>query len=148
MVGSVISGKVPRGHHKGALLRATLLAVVLAVFAMHVLASHQQVHGGHAAEFPLIDAVDKAHHAHSDVVAAAGDATKTPDSPDDESPCHHGGVGESCLALLCIVAALFTFVLGRGGSNRVLRRWAARAHPWISRTGDPPCLHRLSILRC
>lgn len=113
---------------------------------MHVLASHQQVHSGHATEFALIDAVDKAQHAHSDV--APGDATKTPASPDGESPCHHGGVGESCLALLCIVAALFTFVLRRGGSNRVLRRWATRALPWISRTGDPPCLHRLSILRC
>ncbi|MFZ3495868.1 DUF6153 family protein [Streptomyces sp. 5.8] len=142
----MISGKVRRDHHTGALLRATLLAVVLALFAMHVLASHQQDHSGHAAAFPLIDAGDKAQHTHSDV--APGDATTTPDSPDGEPPCDHGGVGESCLALLCIVAALFTFVLSRGGSNRVLRRWAARTHPWISRTGDPPCLHQLSILRC
>ncbi|WP_329378413.1 DUF6153 family protein [Streptomyces sp. NBC_01351] len=116
-----------------------LLAVVLALFAMHILASHQQVHGGHAAG-------GKAQHTHSDV--APGVAAETPDSPDGESPCDHGGVGESCLALLCIVAALFTFVLRRRGSNRVLRRWAARGHPWTSRTGDPPCLHRLSILRC
>ncbi|MCX5277776.1 DUF6153 family protein [Streptomyces virginiae] len=142
----MISGKVRRGHHTGVLLRATLPAVVLALFAMHVLASHQPDHSGHAAAFPLIDAGDKAQHAHSDV--APGDATKTPASPDGEPPCDHGGIGESCLALLYIVAALFTFVLRHGGSNGVLRRWAARAHPWISRTGDPPCLHRLSILRC
>lgn len=113
---------------------------------MHVLASHQQDHSGHTAAFPLIDTGDKAQHAHSDV--ASGDATRTPVSPGGESPCDHGGVGESCLALLCIVAVLFTFVVRRGGSNRILRRWAARTHAWISRTGDPPCLHRLSILRC
>ncbi|MBT2492932.1 hypothetical protein J7E96_31390 [Streptomyces sp. ISL-96] len=142
----MISGKVRRDHHTGALLRAMLLAVVLALFAMHVLASHQPAHSGHAAAFPLIDAGDKTLHAHSDV--ASGDATRTPDSLDGESPCDHGGVGESCLALLCIVAALFTFALRRGGSNRILGRRAEPTHSWISRTGDPPCLHRLSILRC
>ncbi|WP_327304105.1 DUF6153 family protein [Streptomyces sp. NBC_01298] len=142
----MISGKVRRDRHSGALLRATLVAVVLALFAMHVLASHQPDHSGHAAAFPLIDAGDKAQHAHSDV--APGHVTRTLASPDGESPCDHGGVGESCLALLCIVAALFTFAIRRGVSNRVLQRWAARARPWISRTGDPPCLHRLSILRC
>ncbi|MFB9556934.1 DUF6153 family protein [Streptomyces roseoviridis] len=142
----MISGKVRRDHHTGALLRATLLAMVLAVFAMHVVASHQPVHTGHAAASSPIDAGNKGQHAHFDV--ALGDATQTPDNPDGESPCDHGGVGESCLALLCIVATLFTFLLRRGGSDRVVRRWARRARPWISRTSDPPCLHRLSILRC
>ena len=145
----MISGKVRRGHHRGALPLATVFAVVLAVLAMHALTSHLQAHSGHAVALPLIDAGDKTQHAHSDV--APGDATKTPDSPDGESPCDHGGAGEICLALLCIVAVLLAFALGRGVSNRVLhvlRRWAAPTHRWISRTGDPPCLHRLSILRC
>lgn len=133
------------------MLLATVFAVVLAVFAMHALTSHLlQAHSGHAAALPLIDAEHKAQHAHSDV--APGDATTTtPDSSDGESPCDHGGAGEICLALLCIVAALHAFARMRGGSNRVLyvlRRWAAPMHRWISHTGDPPCLHRLSILRC
>ncbi|MFD5425323.1 hypothetical protein [Streptomyces sp. NPDC127084] len=141
----MISGKVRRGHHGGALLLATVFALVLAVLAMHAPTSHLQAHSGHAAALPLIDAGDKAQH------AAPADATKTPDRPDGESPCDHGGAGEICLALLCIVAALRVFALMRGGSNRVLdalRRWAAPTHRWIGRTGDPPCLHQLSILRC
>ena len=144
----MISGKVRRDHHTGALLRATLLAVVLAVFAMHALTSPQHVHSGHTAASSLIDAGDRTQHAHSDV--APGDATTALDSPDGEPPCDHGGAGESCLALLCIVA-LLAFVFRRRGSSRVLyvlRRWAAPAHSWTSRTGDPPCLHQLSILRC
>lgn len=140
----MISGKVRRDRHVGALLRATLLVVVLALFAMHVLASHQPVHSGHAAAVPLIDAGEKTQHTHSDVAPA--EATTTSDSPDGE--CDHGGVGESCLALLYIVAALFTFALRRGVANRILGRRAERPHFWISRTGDPPCLYRLSILRC
>lgn len=140
----MISGNVHRGHHKAALLRATLLAVVLALFGMHVLASHHPVHSSHATAIPLADARGTTEHAHAH--AAPADATATPHSPDGE--CDHGGVGETCLALLCMVAALFTFALRRQGSNGVLRRWAARTRPWAGRTGDPPCLHRLSILRC
>ncbi len=145
----MISGQVRRDDHTGALLRATLLVMVLAVFAMHALVSHQHVHSGHAAAFPLIDAGEKTQHAHADVTP--GDTTETPDSPDDEAPYNHGGAGECCLALLCIFAALLAFTLRHGGSNRVLyalRRWAAPTHPWISRSGDPPCIHQLSILRC
>ncbi|MET8824232.1 hypothetical protein [Streptomyces rochei] len=143
------SGKVRRDDHTVALLRATLLVMVLAVFAMHALVSHQHVHSGHAAAFPLIDAGDKTQHSHADVTP--GDTTEIPDSPDDEAPYNHGGAGECCLALLCIFAALLAFTLGHGGSNRVLyalRRWATPTHPWISRSGDPPCIHQLSILRC
>ncbi|WP_149829090.1 hypothetical protein [Streptomyces tailanensis] len=128
---------------------ATLFAVVLAIFAMHALTTHHQAHSCHAAALPLTDAGDQTQHAHTAV--APGEVTRTPDGPDDASPCDHGGAGDSCLALLGIVAALLAFALRRGVSNRVLcmlRRWAAPAHRWISRTGDPPCLHRLSILRC
>ncbi|MFB7172251.1 hypothetical protein ACFCYM_15680 [Streptomyces sp. NPDC056254] len=131
------------------MLLATVFTVVFAVFAMHAPTSHVHGHSGHAAAVPVIDAGDKAQHAHSDVVPGA--AANTLGSPDGESPCNHGGAGEICLALLYIVAALHAFALMRGGSNRVLnvlRRWSAPAHRWISRTGDPPCLHRLSILRC
>ncbi|MFE9771971.1 hypothetical protein ACFYOV_09925 [Streptomyces sp. NPDC005931] len=143
----MISGQVRRGHRTGALLLATVVAVVLAVCAMHALTSHQQIHGGQAAS-ALIDAGNTPRHAHSDV--APGNTTRTLDNPGDP-PCDHRGAGEICLALLCIVAARLALALRRGVSDRVLyvlRRWAAPAHRWISRIGDPPCLHRLSVLRC
>ncbi|WP_159050808.1 MULTISPECIES: DUF6153 family protein [unclassified Streptomyces] len=143
----MISGNVRRGRPKGALLRATLLAVVLALFAMHVLASHQPVHSGHATAIPRVDAPATTAHTHSH--AAPADAAAPPHGPPGpDGECDHGGVEESCLALLYIVAALFTFALRRVGTNGVLRPWAARTYSWTSRTGDPPCLHRLSILRC
>lgn len=143
------SGQVRRGHHTGALLIATLLAVVFAVFAMHALTT-EQARSCHTAALPLTDAADEPRHAHTGI-APGDDATRAPGSPDGESPHDHGGAEETCLALLCIAAALLAFALGRGASHRVLyvlRRGAPPAHGWIGRTGDPPCLHRLSILRC
>ncbi|MFD5620392.1 hypothetical protein [Streptomyces yangpuensis] len=131
------------------MLLATVFAVMFAVLAMHAPASHLQAHSGHAAALPVIGAGEKAPHAHSDV--ALHDATETRHSPDGDSPCNHGGAGEVCLALLYLVAALHAFARIRGGSNRildVLHRWSEPMHRWISRTGDPPCLHRLSVLRC
>ncbi|MFD9080107.1 DUF6153 family protein [Streptomyces erythrochromogenes] len=131
------------------MLLATVFAVLFAVFAMHAPTSHLQGHSGHAAAVPHIDAGDKTQHTHSGV--APGDATRTPGSLDGEFPCNHGGAGEICLALLYIVAALHAFALMRGGSDRVLdvlRRWSAPTHRWFGRTGDPPRLYRLSILRC
>ncbi|MGW0118029.1 DUF6153 family protein [Streptomyces sp. NPDC003327] len=126
------------------MLRATLLAVVLVLFGMHVLASRHPIHSSHATAVPLAGAHGTTEHKHSH--AAPADAAATPRSPDGE--CDHGGAGEGCLALLYMVAALFTFALRRQAGNGVLRRWAARARPRAGRTGDPPCLHRLSILRC
>lgn len=126
---------------------ATLFAVVFAVFAMHALTT-QQAHSCRTTAASLVDAVDETQHAHADVTP--GGVPRAPDGPDGESPHDHGGAGESCLALLCVVA-LLAFALGRGASNRVLyalRRGASSAHGWISRIGDPPCLYRLSILRC
>ncbi|WP_418960222.1 hypothetical protein [Streptomyces tritici] len=145
----MIPGK-PRGDRRaGAPLRATLLAVVLAVVAMLALASQQHVHSGHPDAYRVVGAADVAPHGHSHGAPASTDA---PDGPDEEAPCDHNGVGESCLVLLFVVAALRAFDLGRGGSGRllrVLRRWAAaRICPWLGRAGDAPCLHRLSVLRC
>ncbi|NXY96789.1 hypothetical protein HYE82_20855 [Streptomyces sp. BR123] len=131
------------------MLLATVFAVVFAVFAMHAPISHVHAHSGHAAALPVIDAGEKAPHTHSDV--ALQDATEARHSRDGDSPCNHGGAGKICLALLYLVAALHAFARIRGGSNRILdalRRSSAPVHRWISRTGDPPCLHRLSILRC
>ncbi|MFG2296883.1 DUF6153 family protein [Streptomyces sp. NPDC048603] len=153
------SGKSRFGHHTGALLLATLFAVVFAVFAMHSLTT-QQAHSCHTAALPLIGTADENPHAHTDVTSgnvAPGDATRTPDSPVGESPHDHGhdhdhgGTAETCLALLCVVAALLALALGRGPSERVLyvlSRGAASAHGRLSRTGAPPRLHQLSVLRC
>ncbi|MER7001230.1 DUF6153 family protein [Streptomyces sp. NPDC000410] len=127
---------------------ATLFAVVFAVFAMHTLTT-EEAHRCHTAASPLSYAADGTQHPHAGV--APGDAARTPNSPDGESHHDHGGTEETCLALLCIVAALLSFALERGASNRVLyvlRLRAPPAHSWISRIGDPPCLHQLSILRC
>lgn len=122
--------------------------MILAVLAIAVLATHQQAHGGHAAASQLLDTGAPAEHAHP--AGAPAHTTPAPDIPGipDYDPCHQGGVGESCLALLYIVGALFTFVLGRRRTAGVLRRWAASTPSWIGRTGDPPSLYRLSVLRC
>ncbi|MFD5624026.1 DUF6153 family protein [Streptomyces yangpuensis] len=127
---------------------ATLFAVVFAVFAMHGL-STQQAHSCHTAALPLIGSADGTQHVHIHVTP--GDAAGTPESPHDESSHDHGAAGETCLALLCLVVALLALALGRGASDRVLyvlRRGVPPAQSWVSRVGDPPCLHRLSVLRC
>ncbi|MFG2330005.1 hypothetical protein ACGFMM_10300 [Streptomyces sp. NPDC048604] len=121
---------------------------MFAVFAMHTLTT-ERAHSCHTAALPLIGGADETQHAHTGV--SPGDAAHTPDSPGHASRHDHGGAEETCLALLCVVGALLAFGLGRGASHRVLyvlHRGAPPAHSWISRTGDPPCLHRLSILRC
>ncbi|MFE1437165.1 hypothetical protein [Streptomyces sp. NPDC058739] len=125
---------------------ATLFAAVFAVFAIHALTT-QQARTCHTAASPFIDAADESRHPHSD--DASRGVPRTPDGPDGEVSHGHGGAGETCLTLLCVIA-LLAFALTRGGSHRVLYvlRRASPAHSWIGRTGDPPCLHRLSILRC
>ncbi|WP_328529110.1 hypothetical protein OG984_26700 [Nocardioides sp. NBC_00368] len=130
---------------RGALLLATLFGVVFAVFTLHGLTSHEQAHSEHAA---AVLAMDTAAHDH--VGTGHGLDSETPESP-APSPDHDGGAGDLCLALLCLLAALIVLALRRGSPRRVLcvvLRWAESRTFSSGRTADPPCLHRLSILRC
>ncbi|WP_067430939.1 DUF6153 family protein [Nocardioides jensenii] len=138
------------GHRRqrSALVLATLFAVVFGVFAMHSLTSHERGHAGHAALPLAAEAADREHH-----TEPAG--SKAPESADSESPADddNSGVAELCMALLCLMAALIALALSRGISRRILYvvvipRWIGSRIAVLSRSADPPCLHRLSILRC
>jgi hypothetical protein len=136
------------GHRRqrSALVLATLFAVIFGVFAMHSLTSHERGHAGHAALPLAAEAADRGHH-----TEPAG--TKAPQSADSESPADddNGSVTELCMALLCLMAALIALALSRGISRGILYiapRWIGPRIAVLSRSADPPCLHRLSILRC
>lgn len=132
---------------RGALLLATLFGVVFAVFALHGLTSHEQAHSEHAA---TVLVMDTAAHDHAGTGHGFESEAPGPDSP-APSPDHDGGAGDLCLALLCLLAALIALALRRGVPRRVLRVVLLRAEPQTfssGRTADPPCLHRLSVLRC
>lgn len=141
----MISGKARRS----ALLLATLFAVIFAVLAMHALTSHERTHSDHAAALPLVADDPGGAPAHTSPLQPTESSDH--DGPAGSSPEHEGGAGELCLALLCLTATLIVLALRRGVSRRVLYvvpRWLAPGLPAASRSPDPPCLHRLSILRC
>ena len=123
----------------------TLFAVLFAVFAMHGLASHDRAHGGDAVTaLPVVAGDGFADPRH-------GHGTTAPDNPDagEQSPDHDLG-GGVCLALLGLFAALLALVLRKVLDPRslfALRRVAVGLLP-PGRAADPPCLHRLSIMRC
>lgn len=131
---------------RGALLLATLFAVTFAVLAVHALTSHERAHSAPIATgLPLAVDTGEADHAHADLVAA-------PQSNESETPGHDGGgAGELCLALLSLMTALIALTLRRGVPRRLLHvapRWNGPRSVGLGRSLDPPCLHRLSILRC
>ena len=129
----------------------TLLAVlfaVFAIFAMHGLASHELAHGGSAATALPVVGVDDGQ--------ADGDHVHATTAPDDKgagerSPDQGHDLGSgACLALLCLLGGLLALVLRRGLHARpclVPRSITGGLFP-RGRPADPPCLHRLSILRC
>jgi hypothetical protein len=134
---------------RGALLLATLLAVIFAVFAMHSLSSHERSHIDHAAALPLVADDPGPGRDHSGSMQQPGPTE--PDGPEGPTPDHDGGAGELCLALLCLMAALIVLALLRGVSRRILYvvpHWLGPRLVAFGRSPDPPCLHRLSILRC
>ena len=126
----------------------TLFAVVFAVFAMHALTSHHLHDGGAGNE---LRAAGVAGHGHVDAGAEAG-AQKAHDPHPDPPEEDHGEGAAMCLALVCFGAVLIALALRRGLSTRVLfdvRRWAIVTSRAVGRRHlEPPCLHRLSILRC
>lgn len=148
---SVWSCSVTQKRRSSTLLLATLFAVILGVFAMHALTSHERAHAGHSAIPLAADVADVEHdgtHAETQLPQTDGSATDDPGSPshDDGS-----GIAELCMALLCLMAALIALALSRGQSRRILYvvpRWIGPRIAALARSADPPCLHRLSILRC
>lgn len=140
---TMISIRGPRGVP----LLATLFGVIFAVFVLHGLTSHEQAHSEHAA---TVLAMDTAAHNHAGAGHGFDSETPEPESP-APSPDHDGGSGGLCLALLCLLATLIVLALRRGIPRRVLcvvLRWAESRTFSSARAADPPCLHRLSILRC
>ena len=141
----MISGK----ERRRALLLVTLFAVIFALFAMHSLSSHERTHSDHAAALPLVANDPGLKHDHTGSMQQPGPTQ--PDGPQGPSPDHDGGAGELCLALLCLMTALVALVMRRGPSGRILYvapRWLGPRLLALGRSPDPPCLHRLSILRC
>ena len=147
----MISGK-QHAHRLDVHPLVTLFAVIFAVFAMHRLASHELAHGGSAAKaMPVVVAgegnADPDHHPHGTTAAdKKGDGEPSPSTAQDDDL--DGGV---CLAsLLCLFAGLLALVLRSGLPARPLLvlRGVTVGLPPAGRPADPPCLHRLSIMRC
>lgn len=143
----VISGQVRRSRHAGALLFATLLAVVLAVFVMHTLTSHRTHCTTSASALSGVESAVAHQHPDGGHHDEAGSAkSSSPESPDQD----HGAPGVICWAML-MLAAFVALALSRGVPSRVLfvmRRWTSSGLLPRGRSADPPCLHRLSVLRC
>lgn len=132
----------------GAVLLATLFTLILAVFAMHAMANHHHAHATAEAALPLGVADAGAAHVggHSSHGQPAPDGVPAP----HEEPDQDGSLAGACFALLCLMAASVLVALLRGRPQRplfVLQRMRTRL-PVLGRPLEPPCLYRLSILRC
>jgi len=132
------------------LAAAVWTLLLIGVFVMHGAGSHgTNAHTSAPVGDVLTLTAD--HGGQAGHEGAAHDAASPQDSGDDEreSPGHRGA--ELCLAILCALLATLAalVVLTRARRPLFIRRRAATAHvpPWL-RPPDPPCLIRLSILRC
>lgn len=148
------SGSSIRSGRLGPALLATLFAVLFGFFAMHGVAAHGVAHpaGSHSAIPGVSEVVGElsetaGHERGRGAAAGAAEA-------DGEAPTHpdgHGGVGgEACVALLVLLVALLILAARRGRTIRpifILRRMRSRLILY-ARPAEPPCLHRLSIMRC
>lgn len=138
-----------RARLAGASLWTTLLIVLLAVFAMHGLASHATTHGDSAPQ-ALPSAVPAGEPQHAPHRHAIEEDVPTTDSAQHLPSSGHGTAGGACLAVLYLLAVMIALAIRRGTPIRphyVARRRRSRP-PTRGRSLDPPCLHRLSILRC
>ena len=141
----MISGK----ERRNSLLLVTLFAVILSVFAMHSLSAHESTHREHAAVPSLLTDETGLERDHTGSMRNVG--LTQPGSLDGPRPDHEVGSGDLCLAFLYLVTALVTLTMLRGLSRRILYAVPRRRGPRpvaLGRSPDPPCLHRLSILRC
>ena len=122
--------------------------MLFAVLAMQGLTSHELAHGGSpATALPVIVADDG--HADPEYVDAKTGPAATGGSEPSPAPEHDldGGV---CLALLCLFAVLLSLVLHRGlhAHPSLVPRRVSDGLVRRGRPADPPCLYRLSIMRC
>jgi len=150
-----MSGTLPWVSAATALRRVCGVAALLGLFAMHGLAVHGAMHGGHSAD-PMPATVAVAGHGHSadhgaDQVAMSDTRDDSPAGASQERTPDPDLVGFAglCLAILLAGVAAVVFL------SRFLRlsRWPAPviAHGWPARSRrdrDPPCLLALSIQRC
>lgn len=133
------------------LLAAALWTLLLlGLFVMHGAGSHAST--AHASA-PAMQALGStaSHDGHADHETGAESGDPITDSGDEGGEPGHGAA-ELCLAILC---ALLSALAAFGASTRPRRplftvRRSAVGAPFPSwlRPPDPPCLIRLSILRC
>lgn len=130
-----------------------LLAVLAGLFAMHGLGPHSEDHpSGHTPSVVALVAGDVAHAQHEASIPETGRPIDHADSSKDAeaSPEAEDSMLGECLALLGFALALVVLALIAARRTRpvaVERRRRERV-VLFGRPPDPPCLHRLSILRC
>lgn len=123
------------------------------LFAMYGLGPHGEDHSaGHLPGGLALVAADDGHALH-DREATETDTAPAPDqrASNDSVPKEDGGPGLSeCLALLGLLFALVISAVLAARRRRPLfnRRRVREPLVPLGRPPDPPCLHRLSILRC
>lgn len=130
-----------------------LMALLAGLFAMYGLGPHDEDHSdGHAPSLvALVSADDYPGQHHQE--ATTTDASLALDSgvSRESAPPGDGGPGlGECLALLGLLFALAISAVLAARRTRplfILRRFR-EALVLRGRPPDPPCLHRLSILRC
>jgi hypothetical protein len=133
----------------------TLLGVLAGLMAMHGLGPHDRDHSdGHALRLFAAALPDEAtdehsgpHHADdADRAAVSTQTAASVDSPDGDG----GASAGECLALLGLLLWLLISAVLAARPRRpmlILRRVRERLQ-LRGRPPDPPCLTRLSILRC
>ncbi len=146
-----------REHGRAATPRALhypilLLAVLAGMVGMHGLGPHDEDHSeGHVPTVIALVASDDEHDAHAQADTETDSAPSTEHGTSKHKEPSGGGPGlGECLALLGL---LFALVIGavlaaRPGRPLVVLRRVRVQLLLLGRPPDPPCLHRLSILRC
>ncbi len=134
----------------GAVLLATLFAAVLAVAATLSLSTPEASHADHAVAVPAATH-DSAHdHGHPGSGQQAG-ASQPAEAAGLSFPALGDGTGGLCVGLVCLMAALIALAARLADARRVvsvLPRWLDPHLVAHGRFSDPPCLHRLSVMRC
>ena len=125
--------------------------LLIGLFVMHGASSHGTApHASSPAATGAADmwlglAAGHSGHAGHEGVAVNGDSVQHSESDEGESPWHSGA--ELCLALLSALAVLLALTRPERQLFEVRRAVTPLDPPWLRPSG-PPCLIRLSILRC
>jgi hypothetical protein len=154
-----VASRIRRQDRLGALRSALVaVAVLVGVLAMHGLMPHSAAHadGGLSAVVDVASASgDHSHadHQHDAAHSPAPMADHGSSSSGGHTPGEgeHGHVAELCLAFLTMLLALLLAVAvwsARPTRAMVIYRRVRLRIIDLSRPAEPPCLTRLSILRC